>query len=174
MRRLRRPLRTTNRGDSSHPDTTRRADERDLGRAPVEFVGGSISNGTATAFVRRDERGQRGDGVDHPVADEIVAAECAEVLLMRLMTCRASRPSKRSRTSATGLVAMPDGRVVISSDTDGSVRSWDANTGAFIERRQISDSSISALAVSPNGDYVVASMDTRHRIWRLGNEVVMG
>jgi WD40 repeat protein len=119
----------------------------------------------------------RGRSVSALIAgDRLLVAgfDSGDLRAWRLGSGRRDQEGFSIQTGAvTGLVAMPGGHVIRSGDEDGVIHMWNAQTGDFIERRQISDSAITVLAVSPNGDHLVAGCaDGRLRIWHLGTKEI--
>ena len=63
---------------------------------------------------------------------------------------------RTSSSALAALVLLSDGSRVVTGHDDGSVMFWDAESGAPVFMRRISDSAISALACDPLGAFVVA------------------
>ncbi len=73
----------------------------------------------------------------------------------------------RGHTSlVTGCAVSPDGRFIISASTDGTLKMWDAATGA--ERRTLTGhtNAVKGCAVSPDGRWIIsASSDGTLKVW---------
>lgn len=61
----------------------------------------------------------------------------------------------------------PDGKTLASSSADGSVKLWDANTGALVASLEGNRSSLGDLAFSPNGKTLVARGADGLRLWHV-------
>jgi WD40 repeat protein len=67
------------------------------------------------------------------------------------------------------LAFTPDGHHVVTGCLDGTIRIWNAATGAH-ERTLAHDRWVAAIALSPNGKWLVSSgLDDTVRLWDLGN-----
>ncbi|CZR52554.1 related to WD40-repeat protein (notchless protein) [Phialocephala subalpina] len=69
-------------------------------------------------------------------------------------------------SSVTSVAFSPNGKQVVSSSGDNTIRLWDAATGAALQTLEGHSSWISSVAFSPNGKQVVSgSRDSTIRLW---------
>ena len=75
-------------------------------------------------------------------------------------------PQVDSRSSVTAVAAMPRGDLLCTGHHDGSVRVWDAATGALVRRLEGHTGWVRAVAVAPDGAWVVSGGDDGTvRLW---------
>ena len=64
----------------------------------------------------------------------------------------------------------PDGKKIITSSWDGTVKFWDARTGFLLKDIRAHNNMIMDLCLSPNGRFLAtASVDKTVRVWNLLN-----
>jgi WD40 repeat protein len=69
----------------------------------------------------------------------------------------------------TALTVMPDGRVVVGAEDDGTIRVWDTEKGTNRVLRGHTSIRVAALAVLPDGRILSGSTDNTVRLWDLAS-----
>ncbi|KAF4613239.1 hypothetical protein D9613_010773 [Agrocybe pediades] len=94
------------------------------------------------------------------------------------LTLHRSMDSKYSPTSVTALTFSQDDKYLISGDSHGAVRVWDARTGALLSEplHNRHTSIITYLAVSPDGSKIISAYAKNSAIvvWNTLNDAVAG
>ena len=71
----------------------------------------------------------------------------------------------------TKAVFSPDGKIILSGLSDGTVQLWDVESGVRLKRFKKDISSISSVAFSPNGKIILTgSYDAKARLWDIESD----
>jgi len=64
-----------------------------------------------------------------------------------------------------GVAFSPDGRLLVTASTDGTVKVWDPATGDCLRTLSAHAESVYGVAVSSDGRLATASLDRTARVW---------
>jgi WD40 repeat protein len=82
------------------------------------------------------------------------------------------RLGRRGATNGVGALAFsPDGKTVLSGNSDGSVRIWQVSTGVLLNTVKVGSHPINSLAFSPDGSIVaIGANGGTIRLWHISDE----
>ncbi|MGY1702962.1 toll/interleukin-1 receptor domain-containing protein [Geodermatophilus sp. SYSU D00697] len=97
------------------------------------------------------------------------------IVLWDVANARREGPTLPTRGQAGALAFSPDGRRLVSGNSDGSVRVWDLTPSGPEQTREMTHGGqVSAVAFSPNGDLVASGGNGEVLLWSMASQQRVG